>query len=806
MRLSLEWLGEFVDLPDATDLVERLTFAGFEDVEVCRTGPDLSQLRVGHVLEHAKHPNADRLSVCRVECGDGEPATVVCGAPNVAAGQKIAFAPVGTTLPDGTELTQAKIRGVVSAGMICSQRELGLGDDHEGILVLDASSPVGVPLSDVLGAGARELEYAITPNRGDAACLLGLAREVRALFGGALRLPAVDPTESGAPASDAIAVEIEARDDCYRYAARIVRGVRVQPSPPWIAERLAASGIRSINNVVDATNLVLLEFGQPLHGFDASLVRGRVIRVRRANPGEKLVTLDGQNRALDSDDLVIADGERAIALAGVMGGANTEVHADTTEVLIESAHFSPTRVRRGARRHGLRTEASYRFERGVDRDGIERAADRAARLIAELGGGAVAPGAVVALGSQPPCTEQIRFSPDRANRLLGTDLTAAQMKDYLERVGIACDAPGADGFECRIPSHRNDLHLQQDLTEEVARIHGYQQIPVTVPVGLLQGVTLPPDWRAAEQARDALVACGLVEIQTPPFMNPDWLDGLRLDASDRRRRALRLANPINDEEPLLRTTLLPAVLRAVHQNRSRQVARVEVFEVGRLSLGSDGEGSWGPGLPDEILGLAAILAPGDERGLWEAKDAPPLFFRAKGIAKKLLNQLGYVASFPGEPGLPYLHPAVAARIEVDGEVVGAVGETHPDVTRAFELDVPSALVELDLSRLGALPTRAAQFQGVSRLPSVRRDLAVVVDRDQPAAELLEAVRKTGGSDLVSADLFDRYVGRGVPEGRVSLAFRLIFQRADRTLTDAEVTKATDRVVRMLGHRFNGELR
>jgi phenylalanyl-tRNA synthetase beta chain len=806
MRVSLEWLAEFIDLPAAADLVERLTLGGFEDVEIVSTGPDLAAIRVGRVCERAQHPNADRLSVCKVDLGDGEPVEVVCGAPNVAADQKIAFAAVGTKLPDGTVLKRAKIRGVASNGMICSDRELELGDDHEGILVLDPDAPVGAPLPEVISTGARELELGITPNRGDATSLIGIAREVRALFGGELRAPETDPPETGPAASDAIRVAIETPDDCHRYVARIVRGVRVGPSPDWVVAKLAGSGIRSINNVVDVTNLVLLEFGQPLHAFDLAKLRGGTVKVRRAAAGEKLATLDGEARELSAEDLVIADAERAIALAGVMGGANTEVGDATSDVLIESAHFHPGRVRGAAKRYGLKTEASYRFERGVDRLGVQRAADRAARLIAELAGGEVAVGSAVAEGAAPSVTEEIRFPTDRANKLLGTALSRQEVAALLERVGVGCVPTSADELVCAIPSHRTDLHLHQDLTEEVARIHGYERIPVTEPMGVLRGVERPRLWQLAERSRDALVAAGLIECQTLPFLNAEWLEALQLDADDPRGRPVRLVNPIREEEPLLRTTLLPSILRLVQQNRSRQLGRIEIFELARLFL-ADGAGSrWGAGLPEESLGLVAAIAEREGRGLWEAPTPVPLFFNLKGIAKKLLNQLGYVAWFPSASLPPYLHPGAAATIEVGGAVVGSVGELHPDVASAFELDVGCAVMELDVEALVALPQREVRFHEVSRQPSVRRDLAVVVDRDQPAGEVLEAIRKTGGKDLISTELFDRYAGEGIAEGRTSLAFRLVFQRFDRTLKDEEVTKATDRIVKMLAHRFKGELR
>jgi phenylalanyl-tRNA synthetase beta chain len=404
MRVSLDWLAEWIDLPEDDELAERLNLGGFEDAEIEVSGPDLSAVVVGHVALREPHPDADRLSFCKVDIGGDALVEVVCGAPNVAQGQKIAFAPVGSRLPDGTKLKKTKIRGVASHGMICSASELGLADDHEGILVLDPEAPVGRALPEVVPVGDRVLEFGITPNRGDATSLLGLAREVRALVGGEPTPPETAPGESGAPAADAVSVGIEAVDDCHHYVARIVRGVRVGPSPEHVVARLEAAGIRAINNVVDATNWVLLEFGQPLHAFDLATLRGATVGVRHAAAGEKLACLDGETRELSASDLVICDAERPIALAGVMGGADTEVGDETRDLLIESAHFHPTIVRLTARRHGLQTEASYRFERGVDREGVVRAADRVARLIVEWAGGEVAPGIVEARGTAPEVT------------------------------------------------------------------------------------------------------------------------------------------------------------------------------------------------------------------------------------------------------------------------------------------------------------------------------------------------------------------------------------------------------------------
>ena len=799
MRLALDWLAEWIDLPKAQELAHRLDMGGFEDSVVEETGPDLSGVRVGHVISREQHPNADRLSVCRVDLGEGDPVEIVCGAPNVAAEQKVAVATPGSVLPDGTKLKKTKLRGVTSHGMICCTRELGLGEEHEGILVLDPGAPVGAPLPEVLTSGDRVLEVGITPNRGDTASVLGIAREVQAHFGGEIRVPASEPPESGAAAADPARVSIEAGDVCHHYVARLVSGVRVGPSPEWLTQRLEASGIRPINNVVDVTNYVLLEFGQPLHAFDLSSLRGAEIRVRRAQPGEKLATLDRETRELSGDDLVIADAERAIALAGVMGGADTEVSDATADVLIESAHFHPTAVRLSARRHGLRSEASYRFERGVDREGVVRAADRCALLLAELAGGKVCSGTLEAWGEPPQVTTDVSVSAERANRLLGTAFSTDEMAALLRRVGVECQETQPGLLTGAIPTHRNDLHVPEDLIEEVARIYGYDRIPTTMPTGRLEPVEPRLIQRLVEGAQDALVGAGLCETVSFPFLAESELAGLRLREDDPRRRTVRISNPIKEEEPLLRSLLLPTLLRVARQNLARQAERVAIFEVSRVFLPQGGSE-----LPREPVEAAALLVDAGQRGLWQEKQAP-LYFQAAGVAERLLSALGYLPTLR-EGTAPYLHPGASAAIMVGGRVIGAVGEIHPEVARHFEIDMPCAAFEVDLSALAELPQRRASYQDVSRFPHIRRDIAVLVDAARPAGEILRGLRKAAGKDCISVDLFDRYEGRGVPEGRVSLAFRLIFQRADRTLTDAEIAPAVEKVVRMLSERFDGELR
>jgi phenylalanyl-tRNA synthetase beta chain len=801
MRVPLGWLSEWIDLPSSVeDLEERLTMGGLEIEEVLRTGPDLSGLRVGHVIEHSRHPDADRLSVCRVDLGDGDPLEIVCGAPNVAAGQKVAVAIHGAVLPGGARVKRAKIRGVRSNGMICSDSEMSLGDDQDGIRVLPADALVGAPLGDVVRSGEIVFDVAITPNRGDWVSMLGMAREVRAHFGGEIQTPPAEVPEGGRLASEDIRVEIEDPAGCHRYVARVVRGIEISASPEWLRARLEAAGLRSINAVVDVTNLVLLEFGQPLHAFDLAKLRGGVVRVRAAGPGEKIVTLDGQTRTLTPEDLVIADAEAAIAIAGVMGGAETEVGEHTTEVLIESAHFQPSRVRRTARRLGLQTDASYRFERGVDREGSGPAAARAARLIQELSGGSVSKGAVEALGESPPVTEQIRLDPSRANRLLGTEIPDEEMIELLSRLDIETTRAEAGSLACCPPSYRNDLHLPADLIEEIARLHGYDRIPSTLPEGAFAGVEVPPRRRLMLEASQSLQGSGLTEVMTFPAVRPGDPDALQLASDDPRRRAVALLNPIQSTDSVLRTTLVPSLLRATQANLRRQVERLRLFEVSRVFLAREGED-----LPEEPLQAVAVLSDAGEAALWESSRVP-IFFQAKGVGERLLADLGRPWTFRAGTSEPYLHPGAAGEFWIGEQSIAAVGELHPETAARFEVEAPTGLLVVDLEALARVPPRDPQYREVSYHPSVRRDLAVLLDRETEAGEVLEAIRKTGGAALTSVDVFDRWEGRGVPEGKVSLAFRLVFQRTDRNLTDSEVVKATDRVVNLLAHRFGGELR
>lgn len=799
MRVPLGWLSEWIDLPDSRDeLAARLTAAGLEIEDVIEMGPDLGAIVVGRVVKREPHPDADKLSVCEVDVGQAETLTIVCGAPNVEAGQRVPVALHGTTLPGGLKIKRSKLRGVKSNGMICSARELELGDEHDGILVLETDAAPGTPLPEALPSGETVLDLEVTPNRGDWVSMLGMAREVRANFGGEIRLPDLGVAPSERKAADDAAVAIDAPDGCFRYVGRVVRGVTVGPSPAWLAERLEAAGLRSIDNVVDVTNLVMLEFGQPLHAFDLAKLEGTV-RVRTATAGETLLTLDGQERKLASEDLVIADDAGAIALAGVMGGARSEVRADTRDLLIESAHFHPSRVRRTARRLGLHSDASYRFERGVDPEGQVRAADRAAHLLARLAGGTVSDGFVEARGVPAPAAEPIRLDPARVNRLLGTALSSEEIVALLARVDVTA-TPDGDELVCETPAYRNDLHLREDLIEEVARIHGYDRIAPTLPAGANEGTRLAARKATVHAVKDSLAAAGLTEIMTAPWVPDDEVDDLRLAPDDPRRQRVRLQNPIHAEFPGLRAQLVGSLLRVAASNLSRHVDALRIFECCRVFLAQDAGA-----LPIEPIQAALLLSTPRERGLWGG-DGAPVFFQAKGAVERVLVDRGHEARFAPGTDEPFLHPGASGRFEVEGRPVAAVGELHPQTARRFGIEPVVAVAVIDVDALDAIGARAPRYRPVSRHPRVQRDLAVLLDAGVPAGEVLDAIRRKAGGSLHSVRVFDRYEGTGVPEGKVSIAFRLVFQRPDRTLTEPEVAKATRRVVELLSKQFGGELR
>ena len=803
MRVPLSWLAEYVPLrtPPA-ELAHRLTIAGLETAYDPGPGGGWANVVVGRVEDVRPHPNADRLRLADVDIG-GERRTVVCGAPNVAAGQKIAFASVGATLINGKtgepmELTAAVIRGVESAGMVCSERELGLSDEHEGILVLDDDAPVGAALSDVLPSGGA-LEIEVTANRGDCLSVLGVAHEAAASAGERVAEPPADYPEEGGPIGDAVSVAIADPDLCSRYACALIRGVRVGPSPDWLRKRLQDAGHRPINNVVDVTNYVMLEYGQPLHAFDMDAVRDARIIVRPAVEGERFASLDGQEHALRPPMLMIADPERAIGLAGVMGGANSEMTESTRDVLLESATFNAINTRRTANALKLRTDASLRFEKGLNPELAERTLRRAVRLILETAGGEAAQGVCdVFPGARP--APRIPFSHAGLRRLLGADFPETQTRATLDALGFAVEDAPDDAMTVTPPYWRTDVHIEEDVIEEVARVIGYDAIEGAPLEGPVPGAIPQPERTLREEARDALVAFGLQETISRSLVSRE--DAALPDGGE----PLAVHNPMSQEQTSLRTSLRPALLRDAAVATRRWPGIVRRFEVGRVFIPRPGD------LPDERETAVVVLAGPREAPHWgrgaaggDALESAG-FYDAKGVAEALLTRLGVSASFlPASD--PMLRQGRAAAVLVNGEQVGVVGELSASALRAHDVPAPcAAILEIDLSRLAPyVPAMRSAFAPFSRYPSATRDISPDLPAGVPAQAALDLIKED--PLVVRATTFDLFEGGALPEGVKSLTFNVEFQSQERTLTASEVNDAVEsirkRMEDKLGATFRG---
>jgi phenylalanyl-tRNA synthetase beta chain len=797
VRIPYRWLREFVDTAaEPREVAERLTMAGIETSLVAEGASKLTGLVVAEVLDVARHPAGGALRVCEVSTG-AERYRVVCGAPNVRAGVRAAFAPPGAALPGGRRVAVASIRGTASEGMLCSEAELGVGEDASGILLLGADAPVGADLVRHLGLDDAILEVEVTPNRPDCLSILGVAREVAALTGGRLRSADSTVREDPALTTAGWRVTIEDPELCPRYAARLVTDVTVGPSPAWLAQRLRAVGLRPINNVVDVTNYVLWELGHPLHAFDGDLLTDRHVVIRRARPGETVVTLDGQTRALGDAMLVIADAARPVAVAGVMGGADTEVRDSTRTVLLESAYFAPASIRRTAKALGLSTEASYRFERGADIEGLRDALDRAARLLAELGVGRVAAGVLDAYPApRRPLAVPLRL--ERLRRVLGASPPRAVVADILRGLGFpATERDG--GFEVVVPAFRRDVVIEDDLVEEVARVWGYEKIPSTLPSGTLALTRRPRHLVARDTVRRALTGVGLQEAVSLSMIDPARLRHLEISADD--PRVVRLQNPLAADRSVLRPTLLFGLLEALATNVRRQTPDVRLFEIGRVF-----EGRGAGVLPREDTRVGIVLTGLRAPRAWYAPRARVDVFDAKGAVEGLVEALGR-GEVGAEPATaPHLEDGRAATVVVQGTPVGTLGELHPDVQKAFDLPAPVFVAEVSLDAIEALPSRVIQHRPLARHPGVQRDLAVVVPIDVPAGEVSRAIQAIRSPWLKRAALFDVYEGTQVGPGRKSLAYGLLYQADDRTLTDAEVNQAHAEVVERLRAELGAEVR
>lgn len=801
MIVTHNWLKEFVDFHlEADDLAHRLTMAGLEVDGMEKIGDGLDSVIVARLASVEPHPDADRLTVCQVETGS-ETLQVVCGARNHRRGDLVALAQVGSVLPGDFKIKKSKIRGQESRGMLCSEKELGLAEESEGILILPAELPLGTPVFAALGLKDVRFELGLTPNRADCLSIVGVAREVAAMVDQPLRLPRPALAEQGAAIEEQTSVTIEEPQLCPRYAARLIRGVTIGPSPDWLVRRLESVGQRSINNVVDVTNYVLMELGHPLHAFDFNLLRDKRIVVRRASDGETFTTLDSQTRTLTANDLTICDGEGPVALAGIMGGENSEIQPDTVDILLESAYFNPGAIRRTSKRLGIHTESSHRFERGADIAMVPVALDRAAGLIAEVAGGAIAQG-VIDNYPQPQVPGAIELSTQRTNAILGLELTPDRIGKLLRSIGLEVNASGNDDLlQVTLATFRPDLEREIDLVEEVARLNGYDQIPVTMPKSRIVCHVPPLHVERLGQVREFLVGAGFSEVVNYSFVAPGVLDKIRLAPDDPRRQLVAILNPLNEEQSVMRTSLVPSLLETVARNLAYRSRDLNLFELRPVFFPGDEE------LPCERQHLAGAICGRRAPEGWSQTAEYVDFFDLKGTVEGLLAQFRVNGvEWDAAISEPFLHPGKSATLRCGTVRLGVVGEVHPAVLADYEIEERVFLLDLDLE---AIFSQAREFPGIrplSRFPDISRDSALLVAEEISAGEILRAVEGVRSKLVEDVILFDVYRGTGVPEGQKSVGIRVRYRSADKTLTDDEIQAAHGRIVKVLENELGARLR
>lgn len=787
MLLPYRWLQQYTDVTwSPAELADRLTMSGMEVASVHEPMASLEQVVVGAVEQVATHPQHDRLLVCRVDVGD-RLITLVTAAQNVQAGMKVPVALPGARLgAQEVEIRPTEFDGVVSEGMLCSERELGIGDDASGIMELPPDVSVGHDLVVELGLDDSVLEIDVYANRPDCQSVIGMAREVAALTRGNLSVPQPDiPAQGHGPA---VEVRVDAYDLCPRFCARVVHGVQIAPSPAWLQTYLRLAGMRPINNVVDITNFVMLEMGQPLHAYDLALLSGPEINVRRARPGETMKTLDGIERPLTEEMLVIADAKQAVGIAGIMGGESTEISNSTQDILLEAANFNAASIRRTSRKLGLQSEASLRFEKGLDPHLPAKALARAADLLAQLAGGRISP-SVSDVYEQLPSETCIQVRPERVNALLGTDLAVGDMKWMLRALQFPVEVTDAGLLNVTVPSFRPDVTREVDLIEEIARLHGFENIEPTLPRGSSAHGRQAEHMNQFDQLRQRLSGAGLDEVMTYSFMSPNSLERLALSDTDPATKAIPILNPLSEDLSLLRTTLLPNLLELLSRNMRRQAAAVHAYEIGSVflpeSLPLESQPAERPTLAIGLIGEAV-------RGGWGTSERTVDFYDLKGLVEATIETLGVQVSI--EPAShPALHPGRSAAVIFEEQQIGVFGEVHPEVTERFELHQRAYVAELNLEPLlGHQRTPIAE--PIPRHPAIRRDLALLAPDNVPAEKIARIIQRSGEPLLRGIQLFDVYQGAQVPAGYRSLAYSLEWQAAGRTLTDQEIAAVQERIL------------
>ena len=802
MIFSLGWLTDYLKIDvSAEELGEMLTMAGLELEALEDKGKALGDVCVAQINNIKKHPNADRLSVCEITDGQNRYG-VVCGADNMKEGDKVAFAKAGTVLPptskfpEGVKIKRSKIRGEDSEGMLCSADEMGLSGGEDGIMILSSKAELGTSMSDEIGYDGVIFEVGITPNRPDCMSIFGIAREVSAILGENLQKPSFSIKEGGESISERVTVEVEDTEGCPRYCCRLIEGVRIEPSPSWLRERLEHCGIRSVNNVVDVTNFVLLEQGQPLHAFDCDKLDRGGISVRKAREGETIETLDGIRRELLVEDLVICSGDRPVALAGIMGGADSEIDDATSSVLLEAAYFSPVGIRKTSRRNGLKSESSSRFEKGVDINNVLFALDRAAELISRLSGGTVARG-LIDVYPGPVSPREISLSVDRVCDLVGISTDSHEIAGLLEGLEFEVLSLSADALLLRVPTFRVDIEREVDIVEEVARLLGYDNIPSVLPEVPMVAKKTNVITVMEKRLRDIFVSYGFLEAINYSFESPELLRTFGFEES------IHIMNPISRELSEMRMSLLPSLVKNVRLNLSRQNQDVRLFESGKVFYPKDMDQ-----LPNEVKKFAAIATGKRAPEIWDGEKFD--FFDIKSVLERSLEVLSVDSRIDFEsisPDHGFLWPGKSSAVLVDGNVLGVVGELHPHLLEKLEISESVYVLELDLSLLSVVYTSfERKFSPLPKFPSLRRDIALVVDDAVPVREILSVIKKADSGIIENAWVFDVYKGNSLEKGKKSVALSLILRNRERTLTDEDANRVQQDVLKSLEKTIGAELR
>lgn len=822
MKVSLKWLSEYVKVPeDLKAFCDRLDLTGTGVEGVDRTGDIYDHVVTGQILEKVAHPDSDHMWVTKVDVGsanvdkDGnpEPLQIVCGAQNFNQGDHVVVATIGAVLPGDFKIKKSKLRGVVSCGMNCSARELGIGSDHDGIMILPDDAPVGMPLADYLNLSDTVLDLEITPNRPDCLSMVGMAREVGAMYAIEAKNPLAEmeaalKEDNDMPSIDELAtVTVEDIDRCPRYTARVIKNVKVGPSPDWLAERVTAAGARSINNVVDVTNYILFLFGQPLHAFDYDKLvdetgKAHVV-VRAAKEGEKLQTLDGEERELTEDMTVIATPEKAVGLAGVMGGFDTEVTDETTTILLEAATFEPGRTSRTSRNLGLISESSMRYERRVDDVEIDRMSAAAAQLLADVSGGVVVPGLIDVYNTKTE-VDTLDFRIPRFQAMMGEAIPRDFIIDMLQRLGCTVDSTQEDTLKVVPPTFRPDLEREIDLYEEVLRLYGMDRIPSTLPGGPGRVGIKTEAQRTMDKINNTLRACGLNETMTYSFADPHELEQLRMP-TEGMGIPVELLNPLNAEQSVMRQSIIPGLMRSISYNQSRGVHNIQLYETGVVFFGAEGKKS-----PKERNRVAAVMAGAMNDPAWNQQAVPFDFFDGKGVIESLMRELALAKprfkALSAEEA-PHLQPGRAALVLDGGTVLGWVGEIHPLACEAYEVQAPVVAFELDLDALIKCARPARDYVNVPVFPAVTMDVAFVVDEEVTHEKLLRSITSAGGKLLDTAQLFDVYRDEErLGAGKKSMAYALEYRAPDRTLTTEEVDKQHARLIKKVCGATGAEVR